>query len=527
MSHHLRHCVLAGATLVLLGHCASPAKSPAASKIQILGRDGATLQPAQVSGEVINDPLSFDVVVVGGGVAGMTSALYLTDAGKRVLLLERGPSLEKLSTWSEGQNHIRYGRSAGNLADTSLEFVEILKHIGAPARKLPLPMDSYLLASDLYTDLWSPATATKLPGGFSTFERELRAAVEARKVPVPPFENFALFGGSMDLDGKSARTWIQSMARTDGAMDDVIEFADIYCRSQLGAASADVSAMLFASAIASELEASGVAVHRASDVLERMARTLEERAQVFWGKTGAAVSSIHSRPEGVEVVYGLDGGKMHRVRAKFVVYAQQLKFAPSLIEGYERLEPGNADWMKRLAYAHVLEHRLETQGALDLASIRTWIHSTESDVSALLVDPQAPGLIVNEPLLGASQSDLANANVEEHAGRVNERVSEWIRRLMPEAKKEKSTVAVVSTTRWPLGLHSSPPGTFTQSVESARKPFERVFFASQDLGAPFFEEALFRGHCAAVNVLVRINRSYRPEKWSRCPIEKTAPVKAG
>jgi len=537
MSHQFGRFVLAGAALVVLTHCASGANKNAESsgptaetaRYEVAGREASAFAPPAPAATVVNDPLSFDVVIVGGGVAGMTGALYLTDAGKHVLLLESGSGLAKISTWSEGQNRIRYQRADRKAPDSAAEFLEILKHIGAPARKAKLaaPAEAYLLAGDLYADLWAPATLARLPGGFAIFERELRAAVAAGQVPVPPFESFHQFGGSMALDARSARTWIRSMAKTDGAMEDVIEFADIYCRSQLGASSGDVSAMLFASSIAADLEGAPAAVHRPSEALERIARTLVDRAQVFWGKTGAVATAIQSRPEGVEVLYNLDG-KSHRVRAKFVVYAQPLKFAPALIEGYERLEPENSERMKKHAYGHVLEHRFSTDEPAYRGSLRTWIHSTEGDVPALVIDPFAAeegqaGLVVHEPVLGSGQGDLSEAVVRARAGRASARVSELLKRLAAaDVSKARASVTGVSTMRWPLGIHSAPPGAFTQTAAEMRQPFERVFFASNDLGAPTFEEALFRGHCAAVNILMRMNRSYKPEKWSRCPIEKPA-----
>ena len=44
----------------------------------------------------------FDVVVVGGGVAGMSAAIAAHDAGARTLLLEASETLGGTASWSGG-----------------------------------------------------------------------------------------------------------------------------------------------------------------------------------------------------------------------------------------------------------------------------------------------------------------------------------------------------------------------------------------------------------------------------------------
>ena len=44
----------------------------------------------------------FDVIVVGGGVAGMSAAVAAQDAGARVLLLEASDALGGTASWSGG-----------------------------------------------------------------------------------------------------------------------------------------------------------------------------------------------------------------------------------------------------------------------------------------------------------------------------------------------------------------------------------------------------------------------------------------
>jgi phytoene dehydrogenase-like protein len=39
------------------------------------------------------------VIVVGGGISGLTASLYLTDRDKKVLLLDKEKSLGGLASW--------------------------------------------------------------------------------------------------------------------------------------------------------------------------------------------------------------------------------------------------------------------------------------------------------------------------------------------------------------------------------------------------------------------------------------------
>lgn len=80
-------------------------------------------------------------------------------------------------------------------------------------------------------------------------------------------------------------------------------------------------------------------------------------------------------------------------------------------------------------------------------------------------------------------------------------------------------VLSVETNRWPFSVHVAKPAHFSKHAKILRRPLGRIFFANNNIGTPSFEEALFRGHCAANNVLNRIDKDFTQESWSNCPLE--------
>ncbi|MEK6624712.1 MAG: hypothetical protein AABY86_07080, partial [Bdellovibrionota bacterium] len=83
----------------------------------------------------------------------------------------------------------------------------------------------------------------------------------------------------------------------------------------------------------------------------------------------------------------------------------------------------------------------------------------------------------------------------------------------------KIDIESVETNRWPYSLMVVKPGHFSKLAKIMRKSYGQVFFANNNLGTPSVEEAVFRGHCAANNILKKFDGSFKNEDWSNCPLE--------
>src|SRR4051812_34280680 len=99
---HLRYPAFLWVALAVFANgCASPPNSkgvPPAREILVRGGSDESFSPQVGSAaKATADARSYDVVIVGGGVSGLTAGLYLTDRNKSVLILEKEKSLGGLS----------------------------------------------------------------------------------------------------------------------------------------------------------------------------------------------------------------------------------------------------------------------------------------------------------------------------------------------------------------------------------------------------------------------------------------------
>jgi hypothetical protein len=200
--------------------------------------------------------------------------------------------------------------------------------------------------------------------------------------------------------------------------------------------------------------------------------------------------------------------------------------------------------MKGIRYSHYSVHIVETEGHPYRAAYDTWTRASdysEDDFTDLILGnwmhPKMRGYHgyrdfkqdppLTNSILGIYQPlpqkwiDRAYSDSEAKglALKSTKRMYELYSKLPEHLWRGPLKIKRIETSRWPLSVHIARPGYVTKIARKLRQPFGRVFFANNNLGSPAFEEALFRGHCAAVNILKRMNKSYKPVKWTRCPID--------
>ena len=561
----------------------------------------------------------YDVVVVGGGLAGLMATVYLTDRKKSVLLIEKENQLGGLAAGHTAG--IRYDRGAAYFTDAYEEEAALLKHIGLrdyEKFEIPEPIDSYYWNDKFYPGIWEEHTLEELPGSFDLFKVGLQAADYLGQIPNQPFEDGKKWKLDLSLDTLSARDWIREMPKVvlenieklksgveaanmkllkalkagkksdkkikeleerarnghsllrasrvalkrfnaelqagklegKSGMDSVVGLMDLYCRSALGALTQNVSAMAFANFYISEIVprfTTPIGTGFASAVMENM---LHARPSLVSITLSSTVKKISQTTKGVNVVYQ-NGPNNYAVDAKFVVFAAQIGLAPKIIEGFKEKAPVQANLMKDMGYSHYSVHVIEVDGHPFRATYDTWTRApdySDSDFTDVILgrwmDPLMLGyegyrnfdaeppdnrgvLSVYQPIAMADLKDYENEEAIAVARKQVDRLEEVFGRLPPELWKGPLKIQRVETNRWPFSVHIAAPGHFIEKAKILRRPFGRIFFAHSNLGTPAFEEALFRGHCAADHIEEATNKSFKYEKWSRCPTLSEIRMKRG
>jgi hypothetical protein len=568
-----------------------------------------------------NDGELYDVIIVGGGLSGLTAAIYLTEKEKHVLLLEKEDFLGGLAAHNRTSDGIVYDRGAAYYTRPNLEEYRILQHIGLgkydKTDRIPEPIDTYHWAGKLYgtrpaEGLWDdhtlgPAKAggpPTLPASFALFKYELKKLASDGLIPVQPIEEFAAdsmqqlnkqdekvpgsrakelakmfdtYGSGFKeanynyLDTLTAKQmvelmpiWFKAHAKRDhrsevkelgvrwkellaknpkNPMEDVLQLLDLYTRSALGAPTDRVSAMAFANFYISEIETRYTTEEGTGAAAGKMNRLLTDqrspRTQFFNGKLNAPVIGIRTTDSGVEVDY-IENGVGKTSRGQYLVFAAQLKMAPRLIEGFAAKSPTQSRLMAGLGYSHYSVHAVKVKGHPYRESYDTWINPDDNDQNAptdLIVgrwmDPAIEGYKGNTNYKrdpdnrGSVLSIYHPLSVEFVKGYSNERaaslaeygVNRLVKTMGSKLTPKPLVIESVVTHRWPYSVHVAAKGHFQFRAKELRRPFKNIFFANNNMGTPAFEEALFRGHCAAVNILTRLNQSYEKEEWTKCPIE--------
>lgn len=534
-------------------------------EIIILGSDEGSYQPTPTNSTPIADADSFDAVVAGAGLGGLSAAVYLTDHNKKVLVLEKEKHLGGLAAGG-ATGTVQWGRGASYWTRAYDEEKKILDHIGLAdyQTRYPIhePSDSFYYKGELFLGIWEEATLEELPASFALFKYALQKADEAGKIPNQPLEE----AGDRSLDRLNTAQWIRSMptevAKTNDPVAEklhdklladpridpqdpmaaVMDLMTLYCRSALGTTPEQISAIAFANFYISEIETRYTTPTGTGGAAEHMIEILRKRPEAKL-VTEATVTGMKNLADGIEVAY-VRAGQLRSVKAKYGVFALPLKFAPKVLEGLEAADPTRVKALKGLKYSHYNVHNVLVKGHPYRATYDTWNYAkdySESDFTDLILgrwmDPDIKGyegmrdfahdpkdevgvLSLYHPLpLGAVSQGYTEAQARAQALHSVQRMFDLYEPLLKTKWGTRIEVERVETTRWPFSIHVAEPGHFRKLGKLFRKPFGRVYFANNNVGTPTFEEALFRGHCAANNVLKDSDPSFQFEAWTRCPKE--------
>ena len=509
--------------------------------------DHKTLTPEiPVNSIPVRELKTYDVVIAGGGPAGLTSALYLAEAGKSVLILERNSELGGLGAGSELKG-VRAGGGAAYSAgpEGGLEY-KIFQKIGLGKYKKKIsikePIDSYLWNGKLYKGIWEDHTLHELPASFALFKHALlklsKQGAGQESGPLAEWADGMFMSDLVKRMPTLAAEWKDAkskeimkifnndtrVSKTD-PMGDVLELLDLYGRSALGGPTNMISARQFVDFYVSEIYTRYTGTLGTGTVTEALIKKLKKYPNLVHFKTSAPVAAIENTADGAMTSF-IEGNVLKEVRAKKVIFAAPVTLAPKIVKGLEAADPQKLAAISGIQMSDYAVHVVRVKGHPFRATYDTWVANNG--------DPSKPTDYIlgrwQDPLVNAYEGmrnfernpvddygvitiyqplGLANRNNFQTANNlkmVENAVNEMVSKLTPIVARDQQKIEIelVESYRWPYSIHIVDPG-FLKKIPILARPTKNVHYANNTIQSPELETAMARGAREAMQIIELLN----------------------
>jgi hypothetical protein len=515
----------------------------------IRGTDEAGFNPAV---DCDNAPLDTraksDVIVVGAGPAGLTATFFLARAGKKILLLEKEPVVGGLAVGSNLLGGGAYGRGGAYFSSADGALEKVYDEIGmgdyTTTMTIPEPIDSYFWNGKYYRSLWdSEATLSALTADFAAFKYALQKLDDEGMIAVQPLEgdastrvldqlNFAAWTRQVPEDLKKRQEMGDSTAksllerlRADAAIDpknpmkNVLGLLELYGRSALGDSPELISAAAFANFYISEIGERYSSNIGAGGITRVLWNQLKNNPNLNT-KISAPVARVRNTASWVEVCY-VENGISKRAIGSSAVFAAPLKVALKAIPELAASDPDKRDLIAALGYRHYQVINLHVAGHPWKDSYDLWIRDDKTyskndptdiidgrwidfrglalprtdDKGVITVYNPLPADVVGK----GYNTDVVLKLAERAAGTALQILNPLIAKRNPGQGPIR--ILAIEANRWPFSIHIAAPGHFINKSKILSRPVGGIYFASNNIGAPSIDEAVYRGHQAALAIL--------------------------
>lgn len=485
----------------------------------------------------VSEIKNYDVIIIGGGPAGLTSAVYLTDEGKSVLLLEREDEVGGLASATG---------SAYSGGPAGIKQYNIFRHIGMGdyIQKYSIydPIDSYLWNGEMYDDVWEEHALEKLPASFELFKVVLlelakqdyttRGHPNAAKLDGIYMDVFLIQMPQMasKMKAKEVQVGYQKFLQDrrldpENPMKDVIDFLDLYGRSALGGPTSKVSARQYCNFYVSEMRKRFTGSIGTGVVKEALVKTLYKGSRDIQIRTSAPVAKIVNRRGGVTVTY-LKDGQVIEARGRKAIFAAPLFVAVKVIENIEKLDPEKTQAINEIEMTDYSVHEIHVKGHPYRGAYDLWVRNSDysdydptdiilgrwmdSDIKGYAgmrsfeKDPQnSDGIYrVYDP---RGEVNKTNFTDENSLARVDFIVDFFIKTLGPYVEKsgQKIEVTWVKSSRWANSINVVGID-YLKKEHLLRRAVGNIEFANNNIVTPELETAMELGFDATQQVLKKI-----------------------
>lgn len=436
---------------------------------------------------------TFDVVIVGGGMAGLSTLHYAKQNGRRALLLEvekEAGGQMRADTW----RGITFAKGAAYFVEPYGLLKEFYEAEKIPFVKIHEPENSAFIGQKFYGNCWTSEGRAHMPWPAEHMEAWKKFLAEMEEVnntnkSNQPFDAFDPEQRRLDLVSA-----YDDMKRR-GLTDAMIDHLDRYIPSCFGEKSRSISAAAFYNYISGEIGGNYTLPGGLGGVTRIIANNHAANIRL-----GCRVTKITQTLTNATVNYLDPQGRPQTVQARTVVAAVPCNLLPEIIPDLpaeKRAVIANTRYASYMVAAVLCREVLWDDRGYD-----TWIEGTffNDIIDATWIARDG------KPYKNKKQPHVLSLYIPLGVGGLNPMMN-WSPRQFEQAilkdlektiPGSRRKVEGIRLYRWGHSMHVAAPGFMTRSVPVLRKPYFRIFFAGAEIeGLPCNESAILSGYSAA------------------------------